>query len=258
MSFFASIYRQISALDLDEIFSYQTTKEVRMLDVRLGIVCWVIRIIVLIYVVGYVFLLNQGYTESEKSVGHMLSSVNGSTYSTDSGVIRPWDAIDAVQPAMENGAAFVATTIYVTAGQAIGNFSNPELPCTTSSDCLYSPPLSYGVCYSNQCAQYGWQPPFSDTDSHTQMNELVGADTFGIWMTGSIQFPALDSARIFSTMDAAAPTPYAGGSGPGGTKTDVSTSSSTVGDGTTAAPDYYTVCACASCFSNHSRMMHAS
>ena len=68
MSVFTSIYRQLTALDLDEIFSYQTTKEVRMLDRRLGMVNWTIRIIVLVYVIGYVVILREGYCVFERAI----------------------------------------------------------------------------------------------------------------------------------------------------------------------------------------------
>lgn len=242
MSFFSNVYRRLSALDLDEIFSYNTTKEVRMLDRRLGMVCWVIRIIVLAYVVGYVFLVKEQYTEEEKSVGHAISSVNGTTYSRTNGVVRPWDVVDAVQPALENGAAFVSTMISVTAGQTIANFSNPQLPCTSHADCVKDLPLSYGQCVANQCEQYGWQPPYSDTDrTSTAVYELEGADTFGVWLRASIQFPTLDAARIFTTMDVTSPTAYAGGSAPGASVSDSTSTSTTIGDGKSPAPDYFTV-----------------
>ena len=143
----STLYKQLSAVDLDVVFSYQTTKEVRMLDVRLGVVCWLIRALVLVYVIGYVFWYKQGYSDWEKSVGHVVSSINGSTYSLQAdGTPLPWDAIDAVMPALENGAAFVATTVYVTKRQTIGNFTNPALPCTADSDCHKAPPLSHGEC----------------------------------------------------------------------------------------------------------------
>ena len=239
-----SLYRQIAALDLDEIFSYQTTKEVRMLDRRLGMVCWIIRAIVLIYVVGYVFIYREGYSEIEKSVGHAISDVNGTTYSTTSGVTRPWDAVDVVQPALENGAAFIATTVFVTQGQTINNFSNPNLPCTTgkSGQCPNDPPLSYGVCANDFCQMYGWQPAFSVNDAtHTTKYQLTHADQLGIWLRASIAFPSLDETRVFSTIGSQSISPYSGGSGKGATVASTGETSTTLGDGTTPPPDFYTI-----------------
>jgi len=237
MSFFTSCYRQLTALDLDEIFSYQTTKEVRMLDRRLGMVNWTIRIIVLIYVVGYVLLLRQGYARFEKSVGHAISEVNGTTYSTTSGVARPWDSIDVVQPALENGAAFIATTVYLTKGQVTGTGSDLNLPCTSSTDCPDNPPLSNAECSGGFCQVTAWTPIFSATDAtNTAQYDLVTADTLGVWLKSSIQFPTLDETALFSTIGAETRTPYSA------TATAVeSTTSTTLGNGKTAAPDYYTV-----------------
>jgi len=241
MAMFASLYRQVAALDLDEIFSYQTTKEVRMLDRRLGMVCWVIRAIVMVYVVGYVFVLREGYTETEKSVGHVVTSVTGTTHSTTSGVTRPWDAIDVAQPAIENAAAFIASTVYVTKGQTISNHSNPLRPCTTgkAGECPNDPPLSYGVCASGFCQEYGWAPAFAETDqANTIKHELVGGDKLGLWMRASISFPSLDESRTFSTIGADKRTPYAGGAGVPAAKETIK---ATIGDGKALAPDYYTV-----------------
>ena len=246
MSFFNTVYRRLKAIDLDEVFSYQTTKEVRMLDVRLGVVCWLIRAAVLTYVIGYVFWYKQGYSESEKGVGHVISTVTGRSYSLQAdGRPLPWDDVDAVKPALENGAAFVATTIFVTKGQEIGNATNPSLPCTADSDCPSTPPLSHGKCSAKQCLEFGWQPPFSEADlKHTEVHQLVNADQFGVWLRGSIRFPSLDGARIFSTMDATAPTAYAGSDGARSEVTTATTTSSTVGAGGSGGampPDFYTV-----------------
>ena len=243
MSLLTSCYRQLTALDLDEIFSYQTTKEVRMLDRRLGMVNWLIRAVVLVYVIGYVFILREGYTEMEKSVGHCISTVNGTTYSTTGGKPRPWDAIDAVTPALENGAAFVATTVFVTERQVLTNSSNLARPCskaTEKADCPNKPPLSYGTCQNNYCQEYGWAPFFSETDgSNTHKFELETADEFGVWLRSSIAFPSLDETRIFSTIDTQRPTPYRGGQGvPVLAKTD---SSTTLGGGGVMPPDYFTI-----------------
>jgi len=245
MSFFTAAYRRLSALDLDEIFSYQTTKEVRMIDFRLGMVCNCIRLIVLVYVVGYVFIYKQGYTEEEKSVGHALVDVNGSTYSMLGDKATPWDAIDAVVPALEDGAAFIATTIAVTAGQTIQNATDLNLPCsvaTAKAECPAMPPLDYGICGGTHCKNWAWSPSYSETDTaNTTVNELVHADRFGVWLRASIQFPSLDAGRIFSTMDVGAPTPYNGGGAPGAAQTASSATSATIGSGGTPAPDYYTV-----------------
>ena len=170
MSFFASAYRRMRALDLDEIFSYQTTKEVRMIDFRLGAVCNCIRLIVLGYVIGYVFIYKEGYTVAEKSVGWTVVDVSGSTYSKTSTGYQPWDAVDAVTPALEDGAAFVATKIAVTPGQTIQDKPDKNQPCSDASTCPRQPPDNVGICASNQfCQVNGWHPVYSPQDCDTSL-----------------------------------------------------------------------------------------
>ena len=241
MSVFTSIYRQITALDLDEIFSYQTTKEVRMLDRRLGMVNWLIRTVVLVWVIGYVFWIKEGYTEVEKSVGHSITDVNGTTYSTTDDRVQPWDSIDAVQPALENGAAFIATTVFVTKEQTVRDGPNPARRCTTDANCPTdrSNPLLYGRCSNNFCQEKAWNPAFSESDrQQTSVFELQTADRLGVWIRSSIQFPSLDPTRVFSTIGAVARTPYS--TNPG-VVAATSASSTTLGDSTSDPPDYFTV-----------------
>jgi len=245
MSVFASLYRQLSALDLDEIFSYNTTKEVRMLDRRLGLVCNLIRLIVLAYVLVYVFWYREGYAVSETSVGHTIAAVNGTTYSVSSGVIRPWDAVDVVAPAIENSAAFIATTLFLTKEQKVTNFSNTAKPChknTEATDCPFDPPLSYGFCREDGfCQVMDWLPAFSENDpDRTVRHEMVDADKqIFVLLRSTIQFPAVDPSRIFSTINERA-IPYK----PGSVTEYASTSTSkTLGvpGATTMPPDYYSL-----------------
>jgi hypothetical protein len=240
MSFFTSIYRQITALDLDEIFSYQTTKEVRMLDRRLGMVNLLIKILVLLYLVGYVFLIREGYTEIEKSVGETLVSVNGTAYSTNNGKSRPWDSIDVVNPALENGATIIASTVYVTPGQVVGTGNNPNAACSSNSDCTKNEPLMSGTCNTadGYCQELAWMPAFSETDeTSTTEYILQDGDDFGVWIRAAIQFPSLDSG-LFSTMGVTSITEYDSDTA---TVSETSSSSTTLGDGTAYPPDYFTV-----------------
>jgi len=211
-----------------------------MLDVRLGLVCWIIRAIVLGYVIGYVFLLGEGYTTKEQSVGKIISSVNGSSFSvTTDGEMRVWDAIDLATPALEDGAAFIATSIDETLNQYIANYTDITQSCASNSDCLYDPPLSYGVCDAGFCQMYGWTAADAPVT-----HAIKSSDTLGVWLRASIQFPTLDETRMFSTMDVTAPTMYDGGAAAGAVVAESSDSSTTLGEGGSggvAAPDFYTV-----------------
>ncbi|KAL1508699.1 hypothetical protein AB1Y20_004794 [Prymnesium parvum] len=239
----SALRRRITAIDLDELFSYSTSKEVRMLDRRLGIVCWLIRILVVVYVAVYVFLICEGYTSTEKGVGFVISQVEGTTYSRSNGVARPWDSIDAVQPALEDGAAFVTTTAYYTPLQRVGNCSTWSKQCSTGSDCSNTPPLSTGSCNSGYCTELQWCPAYSDESvTSTQLHQLQGADRLRIWVKAAIMFPSLDSSRVFSTIDEEKPNVYTGSEPSTSTSTTSgATSGTTVGDGSARPPDQFTI-----------------
>ena len=245
--FLASLSRQMAALDMDEIFSYQTTKEVRMLDRRLGMVCWAIRAVVFVYVIGYVFVLHEGYTATEAGVGQAVSQVNGTSYSISNGEVRTWDVIDTVQPSLENGAALVASRVFVTKEQHMDNCTNPATHCMTNVDCPKKPPLFPGQCSKGGlCMEMQWCPAFSESDRvRTATHEIEGdGKRYGVWVKGTIMFPTLDPSRVFSTIDAEAQRPYAGGQGQGATVVAESTSSTQLGAGGSGgmpAPDYFTV-----------------
>jgi len=216
-----------------------------MLDRRLGMVNWTIRAVVLVYVIGYVFILREGYTEVEKSVGHAISEINGTAWSTNAGLspaTRPWDAVDAVQPALENGAAFVATKVYLTPRQTIGDGPNPNRRCASNADCSGASPLNYGVCTGEQmCQEKAWVPFFSASDAvSTTAYELEEADQFGIWLKSSIQFASLDASRVFTTMGEQSRTPY-NPDAANSQAVSTTSSSTTLGDRSYKPPNYYTI-----------------
>ena len=193
-------------LDADEIFSYQTTKVVSMLDHRLGLLCWSIRLLVVGYIVGFVFVANEGYTEREVASGHVLAQVDGATFSMSRGAARAWDHLDAVRPPLEGGAVFVGTQALVSPRQRMGNCTTPAKKCAQDADCERRPPLAAGKCFSGMCVEMQWCPAQAEGSSDaTEVHSLEGADAFAIWLRASIQFTTLDAHRIFSTISAQRP-----------------------------------------------------
>jgi len=255
------------AIDMDEVFSYRTTKEVRMLDRRLGMVCWLIRAVVLVYVVGYVFLYREGYAETEKGVGHVVSMVNGSTYSmikeqkdgeAQLPQPRPWDAIDVAVPALQNGAAFIGTTVYITKEQTQKPGANPQAYCDTSAQCAgptvlreaststKPKDLEVNSCdiLNHRCWKLQWSPAYPlDTEEHA----LVSADELTIRLQPEITFPSLDESVTFQSINVGIPTIFAGS----GVKVDPplplsgegsdARTSSTVGGHNDKIPDLYKI-----------------
>lgn len=208
--FVGATLRRLSAIDMDELFSYNTKKEVRMLDRRLGYLCWSVRLLVWGYIVGYVFIANEGYTQQETAHGHVLTSVEGSTFSMTRTGARAWDAVDASRPSLENGALFIATQVLHTQGQVMGNCTSPTKKCSLDADCEKRPPLAEGICSAGMCWEMQWCPAQSETGSDlTDIHSLEGSDGFTIWFKAAIQFTSLDATRIFSTMAEHVPVRYA-------------------------------------------------
>lgn len=205
----SSFTRRLSTIDLDEVFCYHTVKEVRMLDRRLGLLCWVIRLVIAGYIIGYVFIANEGYTQQEVATGHVIPQVSGMAFSMSHGIARPWDVVDAVKPSLESGASFLVTHALHTPHQRMGNCSSPSKKCATDSDCLKRPPLSNGHCDAGMCLEMQWCPAQSESASDkTHVHPIEGADTLRVWLKASIMFPSLDAHRIFSTIDDEQPRPY--------------------------------------------------
>ncbi len=204
-----SISRRLQTVDLDEVFCYHTVKEVRMLDRRLGYLCWTIRILIASYVIGYVFIAQEGYSQQELAVGHVVPEISGTAYSISRGAARPWDEVDMVKPALENGALFIATHALYTPHQRMGNCTSPSKKCAVNSDCAKNPPLSDAHCDAGMCLEMQWCPAQSETASdRTYVHPIEGAEGTRIWLKASIMFPSLDAHRIFSTIDTEKPTRY--------------------------------------------------
>jgi len=158
------------------------------------------------------------------------------------GVARPWDSVDAVQPFLENSAAFITTRVYTTPGQTIQDTGNPDRHCSSNNDCVgaASNPLNHGSCVNSRCQETAWAPMFSESDTtNTQLYDLVGADNYGIWIRSAIQFPSLDATRVFSSISNTQTTPYA--THAASTPAVAGSSSTQLGDGSTFPPDYFTV-----------------
>jgi hypothetical protein len=52
--------------DADDLFAYDTVKEVKVLDRRLGIVFYSVLLLILFYIVIYVFMIKRAYQDLEK------------------------------------------------------------------------------------------------------------------------------------------------------------------------------------------------
>lgn len=117
-----------NSFDADEVFSYDTPKIMRLLDRRLGMINFIGRTIIWLYILGYALIANENYFSKAPGYGPLaVKLVNDSyAYAPAKGAagsklgFTAFDSVDAVTPFLETGALFVMTQIQKTQGQRQG------------------------------------------------------------------------------------------------------------------------------------------
>ena len=190
---------------------YGTSKEVKLLDRRLGLLHLLILFIVLAYVIGMRLIIEKGYQSMELSHGTVAVTLshnpNISAYMVTNGVVSAADEADLVQPLKEGAALFLATTRATTPMQKLGNCTDPSTSCRHDADCSVGghtdPPLSYGICdeSSGYCITQGWCPKPYTAGANTQVSQLDGIEHLAITLIGTIDFPRLGGKNNWMTTE---------------------------------------------------------
>jgi len=172
-------------LDWDSVFAYDTVKEVRVLDRRLGGVYYVVLGMVLFYVIIFVMIIKKQYEDMEKSNGFVMTKVVNPSYANDT---IPFDVFDAVVNPGESGALFIPTRVLVTKGQSqSGSCEHPGYPCKTDADCDDGTELTEKKCSNEMCVRRGWCPA-EKTGAETTTVYKVDAEKFDLWFQGKVLF----------------------------------------------------------------------
>lgn len=180
--------------DLDEVFCYDTNKEVRVLDRRLGLIYYCTLGMVLAYVVIYCQIVMEQYLEEEKSNGFMLSKViNPSFANITEGTGIPFDVFESITNPGESGALFIPTRVIATRGQKQSGFCpNKAYKCESAADCtdefMSTPP----ECNGGRCVRRGWCPPEELGGPNTEMFK-IDAESYKVWFQGKVMFHQLDA-----------------------------------------------------------------
>jgi len=173
--------------DADDVFSYDTVKEVRLLDRRLGYVYYLFGTAVFMYIVIVVFIIKKQYLETEKSMGQILTKVMRPMHTTTG---LPWDIFDSVTNPGENGAVFVPTRIVVTKGQTQEEpyCPSPVHPCDTAADCdIGSEFAQKSECFENKCMRRQWCPA-EDPEMETSVTHYLNTSTTELWFETYVHF----------------------------------------------------------------------
>jgi len=171
--------------DLDRIFAYDTVKEVRVIDRRLGLIYYATYGMVVFYVVIYTMIIKRQYLDNEKSNGFIMTKVLNPSYANDT---IPFDVFEAVANPGESGALFVPTRVMVTKGQSQkGSCENPGFPCESDEDCDSGDDMNTGKCSKGMCVRRGWCPAETIMTPGTEVYK-IDAKSYDLWFQGRVLF----------------------------------------------------------------------
>jgi len=176
--------------DSDELFSYYTKQQVNILDKSLGIIHYFVQFLILLYVVGFVFMFDEGYLETEQSKGLFATQVSGECVSVSTGKMRSrfFSTEEITYPNLETGNLFVATRVEVE-NQFRGTCEDKHTYCRTDDDCTLD---VGGVCTENKmCKEPSWCRKLEEGESDQAETYKLGSKELRIWAKSSIQFQGI-------------------------------------------------------------------
>jgi len=168
--------------DIDHLFSYNSKMQVQFRDRILGITNYGIMVAIMCYIIGYVFIYDEGYLKRENSHGVTVTTVRGDVVAdgqSGDSASQYFAADDIVYPGLENGNVFVTTKIQIQ-HQKRGVCEDQTMQCRTVDDCS----IDVGAeCTSNRLCK---EPSWCD-EGPAQIYKLA-SDSAQMWVKSSIQF----------------------------------------------------------------------
>lgn len=195
---------QITSALSDFFFEYETPRQVLVRNRRVGVVCRLIQLGVLVYIIGWVFIYEKGYQSTDTAVSSVFTKMKGVGYTNDKGKERVWDVADYVFPSQGDSSFVVMTNYIITEGQSMGKC--PELPgkhnCTSDADCeggsfkRTGHGQMTGVCVNrtNTCEVLAWCPVEAD-DKVPYPPLLISAENYTLFIKNSVTFPLFGVSR---------------------------------------------------------------
>lgn len=186
---------------------YKSVRFIKIRNVKLSIAYWIAVVFVALYVLLFTIILEKGYQSTATVSGTTSIKLKGTgSIGNESGPwqdLLPLDAMDLVQPAIEEDAFFVVTSRATTPNQTRqmdceGNADVPECTAENTTLCneyLYSwqsQGIFTGNCSANnRCEMYSWCP--LENDSNPDIVNGVG--DFTAFVKVDINFHAFDVSR---------------------------------------------------------------
>lgn len=175
--------------DVDRLLSYNTKRQVNILDRWLGLTNIFLQLSIVSYIVIYVFLIKKGYLEYEQAFGVATTSVSGDVLGMSAGSTeyRYFSADELVYPPLENGNVFITTKLDIYE-QTRRVCEDVTMPCYSDDDC--------SVVVGGKCTENGLcEEPSWCSDGQPESFSL-DTGLFQVWIRSGIQFMH-DRDKIF-------------------------------------------------------------
>ncbi|XP_054466103.1 P2X purinoceptor 4b [Anoplopoma fimbria] len=194
---------------LHYMFDYETPKTLVIPNLGIGCVFRFTQLLVLLYVVGYVCVVQKAYQETDSVTSSVTTKVKGFAFTNTSDMDpRFWDVADYVIPSQGDNSFFVLTNMVLTPLQSQSRcpeLPNPSSTCADDCDCIegYTDPrgngIRTGLCenYSTSvqtCEVVSWCPLEIDTKLPEQAL-LAAAENFTVLIKNSITYPKFNFHR---------------------------------------------------------------
>ncbi|XP_075835876.1 P2X purinoceptor 4 isoform X1 [Microtus pennsylvanicus] len=121
------------------LFEYDTPRIVLIRSRKVGLMNRLVQLLILAYVIGWVFVWEKGYQETDSVVSSVTTKAKGVAVTNTSELgFRIWDVADYVIPAQEENSLFIMTNMIITVNQT--QSTCPEVPdrttiCSSDSNC---------------------------------------------------------------------------------------------------------------------------
>uniref|UniRef100_A0A4X2K1G2 ATP receptor n=1 Tax=Vombatus ursinus TaxID=29139 RepID=A0A4X2K1G2_VOMUR len=159
-------------------FEYDTPRIVLIRSRKVGLMNRAVQLLILAYVIGWVFVWEKGYQETDSVVSSVTTKVKGVALTNTSGLgLQVWDVADYVIPPQQENTLFVMTNIIATLNQRQSTCA--ELPgaktvCTSDDNCTFGSidvhlsGVTTGKCvhynaHVKTCEVLAWCPVENDT-----------------------------------------------------------------------------------------------
>ncbi|XP_048872645.1 P2X purinoceptor 1 isoform X2 [Brienomyrus brachyistius] len=189
---------RFSDLLSDFLFEYETPRQVLVKNKRVGVVCRLIQLGVLVYIIGWVFIYEKGYQSTDTAISSILTKMKGIGITNENGTERIWDVADYVFPAQGDSSFVVMTNYIMTEGQQQTTCPEPQANCTSDTDCkggTFKRQLT-GKCLTEvgKCEIQAWCP----TENEPKIPDpalLMSSENFTLYIKNSITFPTFEVSR---------------------------------------------------------------